>query len=188
MEYEEKKKHILESARYCFLNFGYKATTMDLIAKTAKMGKGTFYNYFDTKDAIFRNVIDKEIEGLINFTEETQKLIPINEDTLLHYMKQTLASMRNGDLFRKLAIEAEVAGTPEVVEAMKRVEAIAFEKLRDLVILFVKNKGVEACDVELTTFLLLELYTSLVYRWQENHEPLSEKRIEEIFLKLYPLV
>lgn len=188
MELEDKKKLILESARYSFLNFGYKATTMELIAKTAKMGKGTFYNYFDTKEAVFRSVIDLEIEDLINFAEETKKLTPVNEVTLLHYLKQALASIKNGDLLKKLAIEVEAAGTPEVAEAIKRVENIAFQKLKELVILFIETKGIEAVDAELTTFLLLELYTALVYRWRKQHEPLSEKRIEEIFLKLYPLV
>ena len=188
MDQADKKQYILESARYCFMHFGYKATTMDLIAKTAKMGKGTFYNFYKTKEEVFQQVLHRELEYFNTFAEKTKQMQPITEEVLLYYLKQALAYMQKGDLFYRLGAEAQTIGTPEVVQAMKQVGYVANLHMKELVILFVQYKGIKDCDIELTTFLLMELYGSLVYHWSEEHEPLTEQRIEEIFLKLYPLV
>ena len=45
----DRKKLILEAATKSFTQFGYKATTMDLVAKLANVGKGTIYTFFKTK-------------------------------------------------------------------------------------------------------------------------------------------
>ena len=37
----DKKLKIINAAKKSFSNFGYKATTMDQIAKIAQVGKGT---------------------------------------------------------------------------------------------------------------------------------------------------
>ena len=188
MPQEDKRNHILECARYCFMNFGYKTTTMDLIAKTAKMGKGTFYNYFKTKEEVFRCVIQRDLESFSMFAKNSIKGDIVDEEALLHYMKKSLTKMKSGDMFLKLQMEAATMGTPEVEQALKTAEVIAFEQLKFLVTQFAKYKGIKDCDVELTTFLLLELFSALVYRWPQNHEPLSDQRIEDVFMKLYPMV
>jgi AcrR family transcriptional regulator len=188
MTKQEKKELIITSARFCFLNFGYKATTMELIAKTAKMGKGTFYNFFLTKEEVLNSVMEQEIEGLNCLAEKTKNIEPFNEEALLFYLKQALNYIKQGDLFHKLVVEAESIGTPEVSAALAKVNTVAFQKMKELVTLFVQSKEIRKCDIELTTFLLLDIYCSLVYRWQAEHEPLSEERIQEVFMKLYPLV
>jgi len=188
MTREEKKDLILNSARFCFLNFGYKATTMELIAKSAKMGKGTLYNFFLSKEEVLDCVIEQEVDGLNCLAEKTKEIKPFNEEALMFYLKQALSYIKQGDLFHKLSVEAQSIGTPEVTAALERVNTVAFQKMKELVTLFVSTKDVATYDIELTTFLLLDLYSSLVYRWAKDHEQLSEERILEVFMKLYPLV
>ncbi|CAM3957057.1 Transcriptional regulator TetR family [Geobacillus stearothermophilus] len=45
----DRKRQIIEAATQSFAAFGYKATTMEQIAKLANVGKGTIYTFFSVK-------------------------------------------------------------------------------------------------------------------------------------------
>lgn len=47
------KEKILKAAREVFMNEGFESTTIEKIAKTAGVGLGTAYNYFNSKEDIF---------------------------------------------------------------------------------------------------------------------------------------
>jgi AcrR family transcriptional regulator len=49
----DRKKKILEVAAKSFSLFGYKATTMDQVARLANVGKGTIYLFFKNKEELF---------------------------------------------------------------------------------------------------------------------------------------
>jgi AcrR family transcriptional regulator len=55
-----KKRQILDGARQVFLLNGYAGASMDEIAAKAGVAKGTLYNHFDSKDDLFRSLIDAE--------------------------------------------------------------------------------------------------------------------------------
>ena len=56
----EKRERVLAVAQQIFARFGIRKTTMDEIAKMARMGKATLYYYFKSKEEIFAEVIHKE--------------------------------------------------------------------------------------------------------------------------------
>ena len=53
----DRKKLIIEAAAKSFSLYGYKATTMDQVAKLANVGKGTIYTFFKTKEELFDEII-----------------------------------------------------------------------------------------------------------------------------------
>jgi AcrR family transcriptional regulator len=53
----ETQRAILDAARSRFLHYGYKKTTIDEIAVDAKVGKGTVYLYFDSKEDILLTIV-----------------------------------------------------------------------------------------------------------------------------------
>jgi len=57
---EKKRQTILNMAQKIFSRFGLNKTTMDEIAKAARMGKATLYHYFSSKEQIFAEVIKEE--------------------------------------------------------------------------------------------------------------------------------
>ena len=57
---EDKREIIVKAAQILFAQYGLNKTTMDEIAKAAHMGKSSIYHYFETKEAIFAAVVDKE--------------------------------------------------------------------------------------------------------------------------------
>jgi len=61
---KEREKHarqqeILKAARELFASKGYHNTTLEEIAHHAEFGKGTIYNYFNSKEELFYGIIDQ---------------------------------------------------------------------------------------------------------------------------------
>jgi len=60
----ERKERIYETSLALFRSQGYEATTVDQIMKQSGLAKGTFFNYFPTKDAVLRYMGSREIGRL----------------------------------------------------------------------------------------------------------------------------
>lgn len=64
MPNEEIRNIIIETAREIFGKYGFKKTTMDDIALAVRKGKSSIYYYFESKEDVFRAVVDNEISIL----------------------------------------------------------------------------------------------------------------------------
>ena len=66
-----KRRQIIEGARTAFLEQGFDAASMNDIARTARVSKGTLYVYFQNKEQLFQAICSEECqsqaEGLFNF-------------------------------------------------------------------------------------------------------------------------
>ena len=57
---DDKRDRIISVAEKIFAKFGIQKSTMDEIAKNARMGKSTLYYYFKSKEELFAAVIQKD--------------------------------------------------------------------------------------------------------------------------------
>jgi AcrR family transcriptional regulator len=57
-----RRAQILDAARQSFVKRGVAATTVDAVAKAAGVAKGTVYLYFDSKDAILREILTQDLQ------------------------------------------------------------------------------------------------------------------------------
>lgn len=62
---ETKKEKILEAAYLLFSENGYKRTKISDIAATAGIGKGTVYEYFDSKESLLLSIVSSGIEAYL---------------------------------------------------------------------------------------------------------------------------
>lgn len=53
---QEKQERIIESAKAAFSKKRYSAVTIDAIVALAKIPKGSFYQYFDNKDDLYKYI------------------------------------------------------------------------------------------------------------------------------------
>lgn len=65
------KKILIDVSRDLFAKHGKRNTTMHEIAEASKKGRRTLYTYFTNKEEIFRAVVEKELEYLL---EELDKV------------------------------------------------------------------------------------------------------------------
>ncbi len=59
---EEKRRQILQGAHAIFMDVGFDVASMEQIAKKAGVSKGTMYNYYANKEALFASLIQSECE------------------------------------------------------------------------------------------------------------------------------
>jgi len=78
MEIDKIKESILKAAQDLFRKYGYQKTSVNEIAKKAKIAKATLYKYFDSKEVLLHSIlmdyIRITVNGIIeNSSEETNK-------------------------------------------------------------------------------------------------------------------
>lgn len=84
------KGRIIESAWELFYEQGYENTTIDDIVEHSETSKGSFYHYFDSKDALLSSLsylFDRKYEELLpsleNFPSGFERLIYLNHELFL---------------------------------------------------------------------------------------------------------
>ncbi len=66
----ETKNNIFEVAGRLFKEKGYDNTTVDEITKEAGIGKGTFFNYFPTKEALLQDFVKQKEELVFDLVKD----------------------------------------------------------------------------------------------------------------------
>ncbi|WP_204417291.1 TetR family transcriptional regulator [Bacillus tianshenii] len=177
----DKKQIIKEAAAKSFSMFGYKATTMDQVAKIANVGKGTIYNFYSNKEELFgeivstiicemRDVADRAIAPELTFYENAHRALV----RILEFRKEHKLTV-------KLIQEEKELGTPIVKEELQKVEKVIVAYIQDKIETAISKGEIIPCDSEVTAFLMLKFYLALVVDWEKNHEALSKEKIEELF-------
>ncbi len=77
---EAKSKAILKGAMKEFLANGYAATSMDKVAKTAKVSKATIYSHFGDKENLFNMVIQDLVQDKFNTIMSLEKPQLLEQD------------------------------------------------------------------------------------------------------------
>jgi AcrR family transcriptional regulator len=65
IDHQERADQILDAAAELIARFGYKRVTMEDIAAQADTGRGTIYQYWNTREALYNAVIEREFLALI---------------------------------------------------------------------------------------------------------------------------
>jgi AcrR family transcriptional regulator len=129
----EIRERLFRAALALFTKKGFAETTVEDITEAADVGKGTFFNYFPSKDHIliaFGEMQLAKLEAAIAEVRRTKESIPQFMRSLGARMTQEPA--RNPEIMRAL-LQAYLSTTP-VREAMldlqKRVQALHTQMIR----------------------------------------------------------
>ena len=102
-EKDSRKKLILKSARALFFKKGFNNVTVDEIAKSSELGKGSIYLYFNSKEEIYAQILLNDIE---DFNQQVFVLLnkkKIAADLLVEFSEIYVDFFFNdGELFRIL--------------------------------------------------------------------------------------
>ncbi|MEM7612773.1 MAG: TetR/AcrR family transcriptional regulator [Pseudomonadota bacterium] len=86
----DRPEEILNAALDVFVRDGYDASRLADIAAEAGVSKGLLYHYFDSKEALFRAVVEQEVTPRL---EEMTRLIGQLEIPIAQFMKQMLPEL-----------------------------------------------------------------------------------------------
>lgn len=117
-----KREMILETAYDLFLNKGYWDTKIIDIADAAGIGKGTVYEYFESKDEIFFELFKTKVAaGYENLSELLDKKIPC-ENKLKEYLDIELANMSKYTFSKNflvdLMMKSDAFRNPALIESI----------------------------------------------------------------------
>lgn len=180
----ERREHILKAAAEVFANKGYRLASVSDIVENAKVGRGTFYLYFESKRHIFLELIEEFFRGYA-------ELLEVNHLHLQEAFNRGGAVLRawRDNMMRVFDYHRENPYLTDIVyrEALgrdedfsERVEVLSRFAREKLVEEFrmMRDKGMmRDCDVEMVTSIVMG---STVYLVMEHLQDGMEVDVEKL--------
>jgi AcrR family transcriptional regulator len=177
----DRRQQVLQAAAKSFSLFGYKATTMDQVAKIANVGKGTIYTFFTNKEQLFDEILrDMMIEMKMIADREIRRDRPFFDN--LHRVLDALLEFRSEqELFIKLSQESREFGTPQAGEGLEKIENLVLEYLEREVQQALQKGEIKPCDPKIVSVVMFRLYIVLTAELNKTHTPLDKEQIKMYF-------
>jgi AcrR family transcriptional regulator len=116
----ETRERLFRAALTLFAQRGYQETTVEAITEAADVGKGTFFNYFPTKEHVLATFGDERIAAIERAVAETRKqkgpILPVIKNLTTGLAGQ---SSENAALLRSI-YAAHASCLPVRAELQKR--------------------------------------------------------------------
>ncbi|MEA4981568.1 MAG: TetR/AcrR family transcriptional regulator [Paludibacter sp.] len=148
------KKMLIEVARDLFARYGKRNITMNDIAEASNKGRRTLYTYFNNKEKIFRAVIDKELEFVIDqltkaANEAVEPDIKLRNHINTHLDAVKYVVNRNGslkaDFFRDIY---------EVERARRKIDQVEISLIRNILEEGIEKKIFKRVDTNLSSIII----------------------------------
>lgn len=144
-----RRQEILEAARMVFASKGFNDTKLEDVAERAEFGKGTLYNYFPNKEALFASVIEDSFGSLhtiagealaadLPFEDKINRFITgalrffFNNPETMHLMMREAHHLRNGNPMMHLIPQLLTMVAETIAAEQKRKKVIANAEPLDL--------------------------------------------------------
>lgn len=176
----DRKQLILEAATTCFSLFGYKATTMEQVAKMANVGKGTIYTFYAHKEQLFKEIV---LQMIREMKDEAEQVIQVELSFIenLHLVLYRILTFRKEhQLSIKLFQEEKQMGTSAVQEMINEIETAIVVYITEKIQIAIEKREIRSCNPEMTAFLLLKMYVALIFDWERTHPPIEKEKIGEL--------
>ncbi|TMC54701.1 MAG: TetR/AcrR family transcriptional regulator [Chloroflexi bacterium] len=116
---ERRRKRIVDAALALFAGRGYTLTSVDEIVTRARVSKSAFYEFFESKEHCFRELLDDEGGALIHeVLADAATGHDHHERLRLGITRFVLSCFERSDVARLLVVES--VGLSEGVEALRR--------------------------------------------------------------------
>jgi AcrR family transcriptional regulator len=177
--------NILNVASKIFGKYGYKRTTIDEIARTAHKAKGSVYYYYVSKEDLFKEVVEQELNVL---KVELTKITETKDDAVTKLKNYLVIRMRllNNAVNYHETLRSNILNHLDFVEEVKN----EFYKYEAILLSKIMQEGVEnklfkpidykmACEVLIMVTKGLEIPFFLQNKYKE-----LESKSEELFTLL----
>ncbi|GAB6988072.1 TetR/AcrR family transcriptional regulator [Paenibacillus pini] len=180
----DRRKQVLNAAARSFALFGYKATTMDQVAKIANVGKGTIYTFFSNKEQLFDEIVHIVILDMKRIADTEIRRDEIFFDNLYRVMDCLLDFRKEHELFIKLSQEVRDFGTPQAQEGLSKLENVILDYVEKEVTHALDKGEIKSCEPKVVSVVMLRLYIALTSDFNKKHEPLSKEEIKH-YIRLF---
>lgn len=84
-DYEDQRRAILDAAAQVFAATSYPAATMADVARALTTSKARLYHYYESKEAILFDLLERHTQRLVSLTEQTSELASLIRLFLAEY-------------------------------------------------------------------------------------------------------
>lgn len=148
------KKMLIEVARELFAKNGKKEVTMNDIAEASKKGRRTLYTYFNNKEEIYKAVIDKELEQVLErlylvAAENKEPDVKLTNHILTHLDAIKYIVTRNGSLRADFFHDIY-----EVERTRRKIDVKEIVLIRSILVEGVEKKVFKRMDPDLSAMII----------------------------------
>ncbi|QWU17178.1 transcriptional regulator, TetR family [Paenibacillus sophorae] len=177
----DRRQQVIKAAAKSFSLFGYKATTMDQVAKIASVGKGTIYTFFSNKEQLFDEILHTVIIEMKHIAEREIRRDKPFFDNLQRVLDALLEFRSEHELIIKLSQEKREFGTPQAQEGLDKIECAIIGYLEREVEHAIRQNEIKPCDPKVISVVMLKLYITLTAELNKLQAPLSKEEIKSYF-------
>jgi AcrR family transcriptional regulator len=115
---EARPAEIVAAALSVFLERGYGPTRLDDVAERAGVSKGTLYLYFDSKEALFREMVRAKVVAALAHAEETVRTFDGSSRELLVILISSMYRRLRDEGMARVGrvVQAELPSFPELAQ------------------------------------------------------------------------
>ncbi|MCX6151331.1 MAG: TetR/AcrR family transcriptional regulator [Ignavibacteriales bacterium] len=163
-----RKKEIMNAAAILFAGKGFSHTTLEEIAVKAEFGIGTIYNYFQSKEEIYKSIIDSTFDAsleiinrCINSTSSLIEFFNIYTKEIFEYYAKNKEALIIIAGFYTAVGEGPANLRHDTFEAKHSIlDDLLFKKIKE----GIKNKEIRKVNPE----YLYQLYHGLLFPYIAN--------------------
>jgi AcrR family transcriptional regulator len=155
----KKRQLIMEAALQVFVEHGYEKTKIIDVARTAGIGKGTVYEYFESKEALFCCILEEYCEY---YKEGVRKiLVDLNDagckEKLLSVirMEEELKDQVHLTSLNPVQLMTEFTNFPGLKQAIQVMLKFKFDTVCEILNEGVKNGEFRSVNIPLATAALM---------------------------------
>jgi len=173
---EEKQTDILKAAIRVFSEHGFDGAKMEYIAKEAGIGKGTVYEYFESKDRLFEEILIFSVNQFSLGLKECIDKGETVEEKILNCSRFNIEFLNNHMEFMHIAMQVKILSKEIRVHHMA-VHAVILGYYREMVKeAIAKGEFRPDLDEELAMYCIIgALEQFCKQRFYMDPRPLSEK-------------
>ena len=173
----EKKLNILNVAQGLFARFGLSKTTIDDIAKKAHMGKASIYYYFANKEAIFKEVVEKEGRTLKEKLLDAVNAQPTPQKKIHSYIITRMTAIKDLSNYYSALREEYLKHFSFIEKARQSYDAFEITMVSTILSEGQKNGLFDIQDITLTAETIVAAMKGLEYQWsmEGSKEEIAEK-------------
>jgi AcrR family transcriptional regulator len=159
---ERRRPLVLDAALKLFVKRGYRATSMEAIADAAGVTKPVVYECYPGKEELFRALLEREEERLLNAVLAALPQAPRFDDLeamLADGVTALLTAAAERPDSWRVVFDSEHGTEPAVAKRVRRARETVVGRLRGMTELFLGQLGTE--DLERKAPVLAELLAAL---------------------------
>ncbi len=187
---QEKLESILDTAKKMFARYGLQKTTLDEVARMARVAKATLYNYFENKDEVYLEVLRREIADVIKQVSLSVEQAASPVDKLRAFVQAKFRYMKYASNLLNLdreGVDKLLPKTAEIHDSLFKKEAEIIHCILDRGV----NEGVfRIKDVFLTAQAIGYALKGFELNWlvQESEEKIEQYLDELMSILFYGLI